>query len=275
MQWEGAINQGSTNVIGECAAVQPSSQSTDTCCFGGMITGRPYIFQSTLGSGSHVRYQWGGSSYDDGRFTDVIYDSSGFIVAVGYLESGTTFNPMIIRFDSTLALGTGTFTSVSTISAFSAHYSVVTDSSDNIYVGGNSNNGYETHILKYNSSGTFQWGILIRDSSGASTNNRVSCYNLGLDSDENIIASGPTSAVSGSTSDYDHMTLRYPNDGSITGTFGDFTISSVTPTAGTLSIAFANGTPTEESFSTSQTNYTQTIADRSQATISTTLTSIS
>lgn len=198
----------------------------------------------------------------EGRFEGVGTDASGNVLGVGYYNSGSTYNAVLVKFNSSftsvlwskvLAIGTG----------FSALYYVVADSSDNIYVGGACNGGNHTFIGKYNSSGVFQWGIQIAD---VGLNNRTSTYKINLDSQENLIIAGYTSAVSGSNSNYDGFVMRYPNDGSITGTFGDFVISSLTPSTGSLSTNLVSYSTNTDSWSPTTSTWSIGTSDTSDLT---------
>ena len=80
-------------------------------------------------------------------------DNSGNIIGVG----NNSLNPTIISFSS--STGTRNWSQTLNLSNASTFTSVVTDSSNNIYVAGVNSNGPTSQaiIVKYNSSGTVQW----------------------------------------------------------------------------------------------------------------------
>ena len=263
LQWKTASLELSRQRNYACAI----NESVGKCYIGGAVStsDKPNIYSLDLATGSSTVIGKYETTYG-GRFEGVACDSSDNVIGVGYIQSGSTYNAIIAKFNSTI--GSVTWSKEITLgTGFCGLYGVTTDSSDNIYVAGLSNGGNYTFIGKYNSSGTFQWGIQIAD---VGSNDRTYLYGLDLDSEENIIARGFTSAISGSTSNYDTAILRYPNDGSITGTFGDFVISSLTPGTGSLSLSLSTLNPTTVSWSTTTTNWTIGTSDRSNITNSVT-----
>jgi hypothetical protein len=259
LQWKTASLSFSSLYNWACAI----NESVGKCYLGGMVDSPavPIMYSLDLATGSSTVLGKWRTAYA-GRFEGVACDSSDNVIGVGYVQTGSTYNAIIVKFNSTI--GSVTWSKEITLgTGFCGLFGVTTDSSDNIYVGGVSNGGDHTFIGKYNSSGTFQWGVQIAD---VGLNNRTNLYGLDLDSEENIIARGFTSAVSGSNSNYDTAILRYPNDGSITGTFGDFVISSLTPGTGGLSSNISTLNPTTLSWSTTTTNWTIGTSNRSTVT---------
>jgi hypothetical protein len=106
---------------------------------------------------------------------------------------------------------------------------ITTDSSDNIYVTGYWDNGpdYDIFITKYNSSGAIQWQRTLAGGNGTDY-----AYGITTDSSDNIYVTGYWD----NGPDYDTFITKLPNDGSGTGTYGNFTYAegSLTDSAGSL-----------------------------------------
>ena len=113
--------------------------------------------------------------------------------------------------------------------------SITVDSSGNVYVSGYRQDGSAstdrcTFIQKYNSSGTFQWAVTFKHTNAY--NQGVANYSEGLvlSSDESQLFC--QARYYDSNVGYAHTAIiAYPTDGSITGTYGDWTIASYTFTA--------------------------------------------
>ena len=106
------------------------------------------------------------------------------------------------------------------------------DSSDNIYACGywvNSSSVYKAVLIKYNSSGVIEWQRDVAHSNGFILFTGIAVNSLG-----DLAVSGYVK-LSGDT-EYSLVTARLPSDGSLTGTYGDFTYS-----AGAF-VAYSGGT---------------------------------
>lgn len=113
--------------------------------------------------------------------------------------------------------------------------SLACDSSSNVYAVGknnyNSSSDEEVLIAKYNSSGTLQWQRTIRHSQ----------YKM---QGTNIRHSGSTLYITGylreSNNYYSMMIYKLPDDGSLTGTYGNYTYAASSLTASTPSYTSQN-----------------------------------
>ena len=109
------------------------------------------------------------------------------------------------------------------------------DSQENYYLAFNDNDGYLT-LWKYNSSGTYQWNRTFSYSGASGSNAYTFCDNasgglssayfrtsLKIDSNDNIYIHTGTMTPSSGTQPF---LIKYPSDGSLTGNFGDLSITS-------------------------------------------------
>jgi hypothetical protein len=91
-------------------------------------------------------------------------------------------------------------------------------------------------IAKYNNSGTIQWQRAL-NSSGTETGVGIKVDNLG-----NFYIIGNTDVVD--VGGQELLIAKLPTDGSLTGTYGDFTYSVLTFTAATSALTAATSTLT-------------------------------
>jgi hypothetical protein len=145
------------------------------------------------------------------------YDSSGAIQWQRELGDTTTFNPTLVG--------------------------VCCDSAGNIYAcGGLSTNlgNQRALIVKYNSSGVIQWQRTLLNST---TTQLIFFWGIAIDSGNNLCLSGyMNNTTSGK---YEPIVARLPSDGSLTGTYGNWTYSSATWTEGAGTLTDAAGTATD------------------------------
>lgn len=195
-------------------------------------------------------------------FFDLAIDSLGNLICLGY-SNGYSANGntglFVFKMDSS---GSGVWFRHLDIGATGSAYpsEMAIDSSDNIiitgYIAGIT--PYKGIIIKYNSSGTIQWQ---RDITGAS--NKI-VNGITLNSSDDMILAGwsdngsPTSTVA-----------QLPSDGSLTGTYGNYTYQSASytgSTSGNLTTStsnYTNGTASLTSYTSSPTvsaptGYTET-----------------
>jgi hypothetical protein len=124
-----------------------------------------------------------------GRFTGIKVSPAGNSYALAYLESATYGNGgMLVKFDSSGAVQWQRHFTVSN-GAFNPadqNSAVALDSSENIYLAGYFSGLSTLAILKYNSSGTFQWARSFSTNTGS--NNITS--RITVDSSGNVYAWG-------------------------------------------------------------------------------------
>lgn len=183
---------------------------------------------TTTGNDSFTKYaSTSASSYAYGG----AQDSSDNIILVA--RDGVSQYGLIIK----LAADGASFLfqkkiSMSTSSDQNLPFDAVCDSSDNIYVCGywrhSSTSVYASFIIKYNSSGVVQWVRQL-----AHSDDYVQFRSIDLDSEGDLAIVGNI-RFSGD-SENSALLLKLPSDGSLTGTHGDFTYSSVSVTEPTAS----------------------------------------
>jgi uncharacterized delta-60 repeat protein len=115
---------------------------------------------------------------------------------------------------------------------------IAVDSSGNAYIVGSTDVSGDNGILiaKYNTSGTIQWQRSLT-SSGVDTGAGIQVDNLG-----NFYIIGNTNSVDPGGQEL--LIAKLPTDGSLTGTYGDFTYSVLTLTAATTALTAATSTLT-------------------------------
>lgn len=130
-------------------------------------------------------------------------------------------------------------------------YDAKFDSQENLYVLFNYRNGSGGAgglvLLKFNSSGTYQWsrtfkglnGYQFCDAAAESSTNRMPFNSsMVIDANDNIyIHTGSKNPTAG----WNPFLIKYPSDGSLTGSFGDMEIRTDGPSA-TSNIGWANST---------------------------------
>lgn len=143
---------------------------------------------------------------------------------------------------------------------------VAVDSSDNVYVVYSENGNVTTIISKLNSSGTLQWSRKLTHSSGAATP-----QNVQIDSNDDLFVCGQSGGAFSGSTDASAWIAKLPNDGSLTGTYGDWTYATFSTTAtanSNLSVSNTEQYPTQ-SGGQSSGNVTVTVSSTSPTNIST------
>jgi len=124
--------------------------------------------------------------------------------------------------------------------------SITVDGSGNVYVAGYRVDGTGAStdrcifIQKYNSSGTFQWAITIKHNNGYNPSAFATGHGLVLSSDDSTLFY-QSSFYNSTEGIFQPVVISYPTDGSITGTYGDWTITSYTYTADSGSLGDNSG----------------------------------
>ena len=174
-------------------------------------------------------FQWqrylGGSTDDEGM--GITIDSSDNIYVTGLANTGG-YQILIAKYDTS---GSIQWQRTLSGSGTDVGLDITTDSSGNVYVTGYiTDSGYFSLLIaKYNSSGTIQWQRTFGSSSANDRGNAIV-----HDGSGNVYVGGYTKT--GSAGDNDLLLAKLPDDGSETGTYGNFTYaaSSLTDAASTL-----------------------------------------
>jgi hypothetical protein len=183
--------------------------------------------------------QWqrilGGGSSDLGLAITV--DSSGNVYVAGNTGSaGAGSNDALVtKYDTS---GTIQWQRVLGDADGQSFVGIAVDSAGDVYtVGSSPLSGTNAIIIaKYNNSGTIQWQRAL-NSSGVETGAGIRVDNLG-----NFYIIGNTNVVD--TGGQELLIAKLPTDGSLTGTYGDFTYSVLTFTAATSALTAATSTLT-------------------------------
>jgi len=124
---------------------------------------------------------------------------------------------------------------------------VVVDSSDFVYAVGHYDTQDNGFICKFDSSGTLQWQRTLDDEGS----DGVYLYGISIDGCESIIATGQVWRDSATVRNA--ITLKLPSDGSLTGTYGNWSYNE-------SSLLILDGELDESagSFTSSLTSYTET-----------------
>lgn len=199
--------------------------SGNTTTAGGYGGGGDAIITRFQSDGQNLGTARVGTAAFSDNATDVVVDSSGNVYAT-VQSSGTT---TLVKFSNDLTTITWQKSLTGT-----GIYSLAIDSSDNIYMLGYYAGGYgsnDLYLAKFNSSGTLQWQRRF-GSATSQLSDQSGC--LAVDNASNMYI-GATHTTSGGTTQ--SLIIKLPTDGSLTGTYGDFTYGTASQTVsnGTLS----------------------------------------
>ena len=213
---------------------------------------------------------------DASLFYEVVVDSSDNVYVGGYTAIGSYTNYLAAKYNNS-----GTLQWQRTIGGSTASdngRSITIDSSDNVYIGGVSTAGgvgvYDSILVKYNSSGTYQWQKAL-----GTSGTQINIQAIASDSSDNVYIAGSWSnsyffakydsdgnldwqrSFGGSGTDNGHgisadgngniyvigntassgagsndiLLITVPSDGSGTGTYGSFTYAASSHTENTPS----------------------------------------
>ena len=200
-------------------------------------------WQKTVGTGPGI-LEWS---------QGIEVDSSGNIYLAGYtIGSGVgagSYDFLITKLNSS-----GAFQWSRTLGGSSLDYgrAIAVDSSGNVYVTGETASTgtgmYEGLIVKYDSSGTLQWQRIFYGSQNEYLNG------IGVDNSGNVYVGGRT--ASSGEGDQEFLIAKLPDDGTGTGTYGDFTYadSSSLLTAGSRTLTVSNSNLNEAALSYTDAN---------------------
>ena len=203
------------------------------------------------------RRYFGGSGFNQAG--GCATDSSGNIYVVADANVSSSGKDLYIgKFDSSGNLtwqrgfgGNGTTNEIS-------KGNIAIDSSNNIYVSGMSNTtgagSYDFLITKWNSSGTLQYQRTL----GTSGSDEL--HSIAVDSSGSLYLAGLTDSAG--QGGYECLTVKLPDDGSSTGTYGSFTYSdSSSSSLGDYVSSFSSGNFNMSSSSSSISDLTGSLTD--------------
>jgi len=237
IQWQRLLGNSGNGIVGRAIAVDTSGNVYITGEF--LFSSREQIFIAKYNTSGTLQWQrrLGGATDDVGR--GIAVDSSGNVYVTGGVTSqGAGGNDLLIaKYDTSGAIqwqrslgGAG----------FDVGLGITLDVSGNIYISGYTDSqgvgGNDVLIAKYNTSGTIQW----QRSLGGSGSDFV--YGIGLDADENIYIAGSTASQGAGGTDI--LIAKLPGDGSLTGTYGNFTYAATTLTDAATTLTDAAGSLT-------------------------------
>jgi uncharacterized delta-60 repeat protein len=285
IQWQRTLGTSSTQERGRGISVD-SSGNVFVC--GETTKGMTSIGAIVAKYNSSGTLQWQRTLDDSSsqEAYDVAIDSSDNIYIGGETAiSGRTYY-FVSKYNNSGAIQWQRTFGSSNIS--SNGRSVTVDSSDNVYVAGQTTGGgigvYDSVVVKYNSSGTYQWQRAI-----GTSGQQIAIRGMTFDSSDNIYIAGSNSSkyffakynssgtlqwqrsLGGSASDSatsisaddkgnvyvmgsssssgaggsDMMFAKIPSDGSMTGTYGSFTYAATTHTSATPSLTSATSSHTD------------------------------
>ena len=266
LQWQKTFGDSNTQERGHGITVD-SSGNVFVC--GETTKGMTSIgaLVAKLNSSGALQWQRTLDASSSQIFYDVVVDSSDNVYVGGYTGiSGVTYY-LVAKYNNS-----GTLQWQRTIGGSSTTdigYGIAVDSSDNVYIGGVSTGGgiggYDSYLVKYNSSGTYQW-----QKSLGTSGQQIQIRSLASDSSDNVYVAGSYSSsyffakynssgtlqwqrsFGGSGTDWgygisadgngnvyvvgqtsssgagsnDILLITVPSDGSGTGTYGSFTYAA-------------------------------------------------
>ncbi len=191
--------------------------------------------------------QWSRKLYGSGNEEAyaIAVDSSGNVYAS--IESDSIGNDYIVlaKWDSSGTIQWQRYMTLSNGGVVRGRpEGLAVDSSDNVYITSSMNIGViDTWIAKFDGSGNILWQNSFGNSSSEDQPQDITHYS------GNIYVTLQTNVLSG----VDIVTAKLPDDGSLTGTYGNFTYATAS-----LAAANSSGSLTESSASFTSTNSSQT-----------------
>lgn len=200
---------------------------------------------------------WGGSSADVGKAVAV--DSSGNVYFVGQSEStGVGYTDTILvkcNSSGTIQWQRG----IGSSGYYMFAEGITTDSSGNVYIIAQQGNSSDALIVKWDSSGNIQWQREL-DGPGWTTGYGITADNAG-----SIYVVGSSDFSSTGSGGYEGYVAKLPDDGSLTGTYGnwDYAASSYTtftPSQTFTATSFSSASNNSASSTGSLTDYAPSIS---------------
>jgi hypothetical protein len=166
------------------------------------------------------------TTFSETLFSRTASDSSENIYVVGQYDTPSIQERGVLaKYDSSFGLQWVKLVRFNDSTIRTRFYQIQVGSDGFLYVMGthyvNATAVNSIYVAKFDTSGSAQWQRLISVSS-----NTINANGFSLDEDDNLLITGNTN-VSGV---YVALLLKLPSDGSVTGTYGSFTISTASPT---------------------------------------------
>jgi len=213
IQWQKSL-ETSADEYGKFLAID----SSDNVYIGGVANltgsqGYDFILAKYNSSGT---IQWqrtlGGTGTDDGAGIAIDSSDNVYVTGVSNSVGAGGLDLLLAKYNSS---GTIQWQRVLGGSSRDAGKSIAIDSSDNVYVGGETESdgegGRDFLLAKYNSSGTIQWQRTL----GGTGNEEVNA--LFIDAQGILYAGGLTTSTGEGGNDF--LIAKIPTDGSLTGTY--------------------------------------------------------
>ena len=270
LQWQKTFGDSNTQERGHGITVD-SSGNVFVC--GETTKGVNGALVAKLNSSGTLQWQ---RTLDASLFYEVVVDSSDNVYVGGYTAISSYTNYLVAKYNNS-----GTLQWQRTIGGSNASdngRSITIDSSDNVYIGGVSTAGgvgvYDSILVKYNSSGTYQWQKAL-----GTSGTQINIQAIASDSSDNVYIAGSWSnsyffakydsdgnldwqrSFGGSGTDNGHgisadgngniyvigntassgagsndiLLITVPSDGTGTGTYGSFTYAASSHSENTTS----------------------------------------
>ena len=230
IQWQRSL--GGANIdTGYGIAVDASGNAYVT---GSRDVGGTGVLIAKYNTSGTIQWQRSLDGINDDVGYGIAVDSSGDVYITGYRNG----NELLIAKYNT----SGTIQWQRSLSGANADrgYGIAVDSSGNVYVTGYTASqgagSFDFLIAKYNTSGTIQWQ---RSLGGASTDEG---YGIAVDSSGNVYVTGQTQSQGAGNNDV--LIAKLPDDGSLTGTYGNLVYAATTLTSATSNLTSATSTLT-------------------------------
>ena len=259
LQWQRTLGSANQEF---CQAIAIDS-SNNLYITGRAVSGTHNCLIAKYNSSGTIQWQrtLGGTENDQGN--DIAVDSSGNVYVTGQTKSGDN-DVFVAKYNSS---GTIQWQRILGTSSSDSGHGIAVDDSGNVYVVGSTQSGGGNPnilIAKYNSSGTAQWQ---RSLTGNPASNNDEGNKIEVDNEGNIyiVGFGYTSSATAM------LIAKLPDDGSLTGTYGDFTYSSLSLTSSAGGLTDAASSLTDSSSSLTDSASSLTLAVSSLTSTTTTL----